>query len=361
MPIVITSNAWEIAVVDKMRFQSLAFRLQRHGGSHLDIRLLKGVAARLLGMSANPDIVHRVTTADGTPLCVVVRGPSTLSSRTDWSRRAGRGDHAMSKELQARTIADFGEQWTSYPDSEGFFGSAELFDDFVKPLVSVAMSPVAVSRRSAQGRAGSSTCSRRPERHTSSPWSLPTAFRVLREKTRRFEDRITYLNATGDQLPATGDLDYVFAIGVLHHIPDPDPVVAAAFRALRRGGQLAVWLYGREGNTLYLLLVRSLWWLTRRLPHRGLEVFVRLLYPLFWCYMTACRLLPLPLAAYMRRVMRPLAPDKRRVVIYDQLNPAYAKYYTRGEAHALLARHEFTDIRLHHRHGISWTVVGTKG
>ena len=91
-----------------------------------------------------------------------------------------------------------------------------------------------------------------------------------------------------------------------------------------------------------------------------LELFVRLLYPLFWCYMTACRVLPLPLAAYMRRVMLPLTPAKRRVVIYDQLNPAYAKYYTREEARRLLEHHGFEDIRLHHRHGISWTVVGTK-
>ena len=267
----------------------------------------------------------------------------------------------MSKDLQARTIADFGEQWTSYPDSEGFFGSAELFDDFFRPLVSVAD---IAGRRVAEIGAGTgrfiNVFAAAGASHMVAV-EPSTAFRVLREKTRRFEDRITYLNVTGDQLPATGDLDYVFAVGVLHHIPDPDPVVAAASHALRRGGQLAVWLYGREGNTLYLLLVRSLWWLTRRLPHRGLEVFVRLLYPLVWCYMTACRLLPLPLAGYMRRVMRPLAPDKRRVVIYDQLNPAYAQYYTRGEARALLARHEFTDIRLHHRHDISWTVVGTKG
>jgi hypothetical protein len=75
MPLVITADAWEIAVVDKLRFQSLAFSLQRHGGAHLDIRLLKGSRRAVLGMSANPDIVHRVTTADGTPLCVVIPGP----------------------------------------------------------------------------------------------------------------------------------------------------------------------------------------------------------------------------------------------------------------------------------------------
>jgi SAM-dependent methyltransferase len=265
-----------------------------------------------------------------------------------------------SDDLQARTISDFGEQWTSYPDSDGYFGSPELFNDFYAPLVSVTD---LAARRVAEIGAGTgrfvNVFGAAGAAHIVA-LEPSSAFAVLREKTRRFADRITYLNLTGDKLPPTGDLDYVFAIGVLHHIPNPDPVVAASFQALRRGGHLAVWLYGREGNTLYLLLVRSLWRLTRRLPHRGLHLFVRLLYPFFWCYMTACRALPLPLAAYMQRVMRPLTPDKRRIVIYDQLNPAYAKYYTRGEAEGLLARHGFSNVQLHHRHGISWTVVGTK-
>jgi SAM-dependent methyltransferase len=266
----------------------------------------------------------------------------------------------MSSDLQARTIEDFGEQWTSYPDHEGFFGSADLFNDFFAPLVSVGD---LAGRRVAEVGAGTgrfiNVFARAGARHIVA-LEPSGAFAVLREQTRAFEDRITYLKTTGDRLPPTGDLDFVFLIGVLHHIPDPAPVVAAAFRALRSGGKLGVWVYGREGNTLYLLVVRSLWWLTRRLPHRGLDLFVRALYPVFWCYMTACRWLPLPLAAYMRRVMLPLTPAKRRVVIYDQLNPAYAKYYTREEARTALASEGFTDVQLHHRHGISWTVVGTR-
>jgi SAM-dependent methyltransferase len=265
-----------------------------------------------------------------------------------------------SNRLQARTIADFGEQWTEYRDSEGFFGSVELFDDIFKPLLSARD---VAGRRVAEIGAGTgrfvNILASAGAAHVLAV-EPSDAFRVLRENTERHADRVTYLNVTGDRLPATGDLDDIFIIGVLHHIPEPDPVVSAAFRALRPGGRLAVWLYGREGNAAYLMLARSLWWLTRRLPHRGLDLFVRGLYPFFWLYMTACRWLPLPLAAYMRRVMLPLTPAKRRLVIYDQLNPAYAKYYTRHEAHDVLARHGFLDIRLHHRHGYSWTVVGTK-
>lgn len=184
----------------------------------------------------------------------------------------------MSDRLQARTIADFGEQWTKYPDSEGYFGSAELFDDNFQPLLSVRD---VAGRRVAEIGAGAgrfvNVLAAAGASHVVAV-EPSSAFAVLRENSARFRDRITYLNVTGDQLPATGDLDYIFAIGVLHHIPAPDPVVAAAFRALRSGGVFAVWLYGREGNTLYLTGVRSMWWLTRRLSHRALARFVRVLY-----------------------------------------------------------------------------------
>jgi len=266
----------------------------------------------------------------------------------------------MTDHLQARTIADFGEQWTAYPDNDGFFGSAALFNDIFEPLVS---DRDVRGKRVAEIGAGTgrfvNVLARAGATHIVAV-EPSSAFDVLRVNTKEFSERITYLAVTGEHLPPDGTLDFVFIIGVLHHIPDPGPVVSAAFHALRPGGRLAVWVYGREGNTLYLLLARSMWWCTRRLPHGALAVLVSALYPVFWCYLQAARWLPLPLASYMRRVMLPLTPAKRRVVIYDQLNPAYAKYYTRDEAREALAKVGFADLRLHHRHGYSWTVVGTR-
>ena len=121
-----------------------------------------------------------------------------------------------------------------------------------------------------------------------------------------------------------------------------------------------MWIYGREGNLAYLTLFRLLHGVTKRLPHAALAGLV-------WCmgwvldvYILACRLLPLPLRHYARNVLAKLTRDKRRLVIYDQLNPAYAKYYTQAEARTLLEGAGFGDVRLHHRHGYSWTVVGRK-
>src|SRR5688572_4771922 len=139
----------------------------------------------------------------------------------------------MTDPLQTKTIADFGEEWTSYPDAGGFFGSAELFNDFFRPLVS---DRDLVGTRVADIGAGTgrfvNVLASAGSSHVIAV-EPSDAFRVLCENTASFQERITYIKATGDTLPPTGDLDYVFATGVLHHIPEPTPVVEAAFRALR--------------------------------------------------------------------------------------------------------------------------------
>ena len=42
--------------------------------------------------------------------------------------------------------------------------------------------------------------------------------------------------------------DIAFSIGVVHHLSDPDAAVARLTRAVKPGGQVLVWLYGRENN-----------------------------------------------------------------------------------------------------------------
>jgi SAM-dependent methyltransferase len=266
----------------------------------------------------------------------------------------------MGRSLADRTIADFGEQWTTYRDSEGYYGSPQILADMFGPLLSLA--DVAGRRvmeiGSGTGRIASILL-RAGAAHVTAV-EPSAAFEVLQENLSPDAGRVTCLRLTGDAVPPTGDQDFVFSIGVLHHIPEPDPVVRAAFGALRPGGRLAVWLYGREGNALYLAMLTPARALTRRLPHRALAALVRVLDVPLVAYVSLCRVLPLPLRGYMRDVVGRLDASKRRLTVYDQLNPAYAKYYRRGEALALLARAGFQDIALHHRHGYSWAVTGTR-
>ena len=258
-----------------------------------------------------------------------------------------------------RTINDFGEQWRQYSDNEGYYGSVELFSDILFPFLAVEE-----IKGCRVAEIGSGT-----GRIVNMLLQAGAGHVIAIEPSEAFEvlchnllepEKFTCLKVTGDLLPASGDLDFVFSIGVLHHIPDPKPVVEAAFRALRPGGWFLVWLYGKEGNALYLSFISPLRVFTKRLPHFMLSFLAEIMYWPLVLYIKFCHRLPLPLKGYMLSVFEKMSPEKRRLIIYDQLNPSYAKYYTRREAEKLLIDGKFKNVRIHHRHGYSWTVIGTK-
>jgi SAM-dependent methyltransferase len=258
-----------------------------------------------------------------------------------------------------QTIKDFGEQWLKYTDNEGYYGSLELFEDILSPFLrpnEIKGCKVA-EIGSGTGRIANMVLAA-GVRHVIAV-EPSDAFKVL---IRNIVDpeRVTCLKITGDQLPPYGDLDYIFSIGVLHHVRDPGPVVRAAFRALRPGGRFLVWLYGKEGNSLYLLLLKPLRIITKHLPHFILATLVEIIYWPVAFYVKLCRRFPLPLRGYMLWVFERFSPGKRRLALYDQLNPSYAKYYSQKEAKGLLGGMGFANVLVHHRHGYSWTVIGTK-
>lgn len=258
-----------------------------------------------------------------------------------------------------QTIRDFGEQWVRFRDNEGYFGSLELFSDILSPFLKPdELKGCKVAEVGSGAGRIVNMLLEAGARHVIAV-EPSEAFDVLRENIKQ-PDKVTCLKVTGDQLPAFGDLDFVFCIGVLHHIQDPTPVVEAAFRALRPGGRLLVWLYGKEGNTLYLTILEPLRNFTIHLPHWMLITLVEIMYWPLLLYMKLCLLFPLPMRGYLLWVFAKMPPDKRRLIIYDQLNPAYAKYYTRFEAEKLLLDGKFKDVQVHHRHGYSWTVIGAK-
>jgi SAM-dependent methyltransferase len=263
-------------------------------------------------------------------------------------------------ELAARTIEDFGEQWTTFSDTSGFFGSSELLADFIQPFDMRKFAGARVADigagtgRHIQGlldAGATEVVAVEPSK----------AIEVIR---RRFAERpnVRTMNIAGANLPSDSNLDYAISVGVVHHIPDPAPVIRAVYEALKPGGQFVVWLYGKEGNRLYLSLVTPIRWFSRKLPLRALDVLARMLDVPLAAYIAICRRAPwrgLPLRDYMVNILGRLPSAKRRLVIYDQLNPHYARYYTRAEAVALMAHAPF-EVEAHHRRGYSWVVIGTK-
>jgi len=196
-----------------------------------------------------------------------------------------------------KTINDFGRQWLIYRDNEGFYSSMELFSDITSPLINAG--EITDCRVAEIGNGTGRIVNMLLEGGAKYVVALEPsdAFEVLCRNIKQPE-KVTCLKITGNHLPAYGDLDYIFSIGVLHHIPNPKPIVEAAFRALRPGGHFLVWLYGKEDNGFYLSFVRPLRVLTKRLPHFALSTLVRMIYWPLLFYMKLCHRLFLPLRIY---------------------------------------------------------------
>jgi SAM-dependent methyltransferase len=262
--------------------------------------------------------------------------------------------------LGEQTIRDFGAQWTTYTDNDGYYGSVEYLRDVLQPLL--ATEAIAGARVADIGSGTGRIVNMLLDAGAAHVIAVEPsrAMEVLRANTRARQHAITYAATTGDQFPGH-DLDLVISLGVIHHIPDAAAVMRRAMESLKPGGRIFLWLYAREGNGLYLSIALPLRAITRRLPDRMLRGLCHVLNAALGVYVAVAKRLPaFPLKAYSERVLAQLTPAQRFLVIFDQLNPAYAKYYTRAEAEALLHDAGFADIALHHRHGYSWSVMGSK-
>lgn len=271
----------------------------------------------------------------------------------------GQGDRI--DELTERTIQDFGDQWRRYPKIHDLWVDPALLQDICGPLLDLSE---VRGKRTAEVGAGSGRIVRMlltsGAEHVVAVEPAAEAVATLRQNTLDVADQVTLIQGRGEALPPTGDLDHVFIIGTIQHIPQPAPVIRAAFEALRSGGKIVVWLYSVEGNGVFLAFVRTLRTLVRPLPYRVLYPLCGGIRRLLDVYMFGCRFLPLPLRSYVQETLGQMDADQRKVTIYDQLNPTFVKYYTRDELTRLLEQAGFADVRLHHRRHYSWSAVGVK-
>ncbi len=258
-----------------------------------------------------------------------------------------------------QTIEDFGAQWTRYPENDGYYASVTMLADILAPFATPE--ELRGARVAEIGSGSGRIVNMLLDAGAAHVVALEpsSAMEALRRNIAGRSDRVTCVQLPGEQLPP-GNYDAILSIGVLHHIAEPAPVVLRAYEVLKPGGRFIVWVYGREGNRLYLALATPLRWLTRRLPDFLLAGLAHALVLPLSLYVFLCRFLPLPMRDYMRSVIGRYGWRHRFLTIFDQLNPAYARYYTQDQARRLLEAASFRNVRLHNRHGYSWTVIGER-
>ncbi len=256
------------------------------------------------------------------------------------------------------TISDFSEQWTTFTHNSGYFASEALLQDHFGPLLTV--SDVAGGRVCEVG-SGNGRFINLFAKYARSVLALEPSEAVhVSEAYNKAHDNVRHLqldiyNVDEAVRQRIGPFEWVFCIGVLQFLDEPVAALVKMREMLAPGGSLVVWVYGKENNGAYLFFVRTLRTITTRISHRNLMRVARALAHPLRAYIGLCRIVPLPLREYLRRVLAKCDRETLVLNIYDQLNPRITWYWSKSEFESMLREAGFDDVRLHHRHGYSWT------
>jgi SAM-dependent methyltransferase len=254
---------------------------------------------------------------------------------------------------------DFGKQFLIDDKIDNYWGGLKMLKDIVSPFdLKLLKNKKIMEIGSGSGRIIKNLIKFKPK----SIFSVePSAsYHILKKKFSRFK-KIHLLNIKGSEIKLKNKLDYVLSLGVIHHIPEPLPVINKAYASLKKNGKFIIWVYGYENNFLYILIFNNLRRITIYLPDPLLRSFCKVLNLLCSFYIFLLRFISLPLKDYMLNVFNKCSFEKRNYIIFDQLNPSFSKYYKEKELNSLFLKSRFkNNFSIFNRRNYSYVVIAKK-
>ena len=156
------------------------------------------------------------------------------------------------------------------------------------------------------------------------------------------------------------EFDYIFALCVIHHIPEYKEVLKKIEKSLKPDGKFIAWVYGKEGMELYIFMLKNLRRITCIMPDFMLRIFSKFLAILTYPYGFLCNFLPLPLKKYFVTMFNKFSFKHKSYVIFDQFNPSFYKYFSKTELTEVLDENGFKVESLVNTVGHQYTVVCIK-
>ena len=178
---------------------------------------------------------------------------------------------------------------------------------------------------------------------------------AARRNLERFQT-LDVMKLSAYDLPFQDRFDIAFSIGVIHHLEFPERALARMVHAVKPGGQVAIWVYGLENNR----------WLISGLNPLRKAMFSKMpiglvhhlsLYPtaLLWVLL---RLGVQPIAYF--KLIAKFGFGHLRSIVFDQMLPRIAFYWSRQEVAALMTAAGLEDVRLDWVNEMSWAAIGRK-
>ena len=277
----------------------------------------------------------------------------------------GSGTHDGADTRQVATALSFGFEWSRFPEMRDEW--ERNFLEYVAPHGPDFFH----GKRVLDAGCGSGRHAYYAAQYGAEVWAidLGPAVEVARRNTERC-DAVHVVQADLYKPPfALESFDFIYSLGVLHHLPDPEAGFHNLLRYLKPGGEIQVFLYWQpEGQPLkrgLLAVVSAVRRLTTRLPYRMVHALsypaAWLAFGLFvWPYLVL-RQIP-GLGKMAERIpMRQYARYPFGVCVNDQLDRLSAPIenrYTRAEVEAWLVRAGLVDVVI--RPNCGWVATGRK-
>ena len=252
---------------------------------------------------------------------------------------------------------DFGDQFLSYKDIGGYWGSVELLKEIVFPFdLNLIKDKKIMDVGIGSGRISNNLLKYEPLKLVAIEPS--EAINVAKENIK--SDKIEYFNIKGQDINFENEFDYVFALCVLHHIPEYKDVLEKIKKSLKTNGKFIAWVYSKEGMELYNFMLKNLRRITSIMPDFMLKILSQILALLTYPYGFLCKFFPLPLNKYFVTMFNKFSFKHKSLVIFDQLNPSFYKYFSKVELTKVLEEKGFKVESLVNTVGHQYTVVCSK-
>ena len=253
---------------------------------------------------------------------------------------------------------DFGQQFEIDNKIDGYHGSKEMLEEIVHPFdLKLIKNKVVMEVGSGSGRILKNLLKFKPKKITGVEPSK--AINVAR-KNNNESKKIIFKNMKGEDIKDLKKYDFVFSLGVIHHIPNYKKVCENIYNSLKTNGKFICWVYGYEGNELYIFIFNNLRRLTILMPDFLLRYLCNFLNAILYIYIFLCKFLSLPLKDYLLNVFAKCSYSKRNYIIFDQLNPSFSKYFKKEEISKLMKKSGFKQVKVYSRHKYSWTIISKK-